>query len=248
MRPNWMLGGDAGADARGAECPDGGAAPRRAPPPSWAALRQKRKSPDALSAEEREARAKMRRMKGEHGSLWAQMLDAEQRERQGRLHQGSVLSAALRRRLALIGYAVKRSDCIRLERWQRRFQPLSEGEMAEAERAADSLCQGFGLKTCPSGGALPGFAAFIRHMQSQRYVCRVCSPAVASAHEHAFQAAKAREGGASFFAWHGSPLKNWPGIIATGLKVRARVPSAEGGASQARGAAGSATLPFPPDR
>ena len=198
-----------------------------APPAAWAALRQKRELvPDAVSAEERDARAKMRRMQAEPASLWGQMVDAEQSLWRDRKHRGSVLSAALRRRLALIGYAVKRSDCIRLERWQRRFQPLSEGEMAEAERAADSLCQGFGLKTCPSGGALPGFAAFIRHMQSQRYVCRVCSPAVASAHEHAFQAAKAREGGASFFAWHGSPLKNWPGIIATGLKVRARVPSA----------------------
>jgi len=193
----------------------------RAPPPSWAALKRKRNfAPETLRQEERQARDKMRRLQSETGSLWAQMVGAEERERQDRLQRVMILSAALRRRLALLDYTLMRADSIRLDRWEREFQPLSEAENEAANKAADNLCQGFGLKPCLGGGELPGFASFISHMQTLRYACRVSMPAVASAQrELAFQGAKAKEGGESFFAWHGSPLKNWPGIIATGLKV-----------------------------
>ena len=200
----------------------------RAPPPSWAALQRKRKFAHEIlelhtSQEEREARDKIRRLQSETGSLWAQMVDAEQRERQDRLQRVMILSSALRRRLALLDYTLMRADSIRLDRWQRKFQPLSEVENEAADKAADNLCQGFGLKPCLGGGELPGFTSFISHMQTLRYACRVCTPAVSSAQrELAFQEAKAKEGGESFFAWHGSPLKNWPGVIATGLKVRER--------------------------
>ena len=200
----------------------------RAPPPSWAALKRKRKfAPEILelhtSQEERKAREKMRRLQSEPGSLWAQMVDAEHRQRQDRLQRVMILSSALRRRLALLDYTLMRADSIRLDRWQRKFQPLSDAENEAADKAADNLCQRFGLRPCLGGGELPGFASFISHMQTLRYACRVCTPAVANAQrELAFQEAKAKEGGESFFAWHGSPLKNWPGIIATGLKVTER--------------------------
>jgi len=72
---------------------------------------------------------------------------------------------------------------------------------------------------------LPCFAPFIERLESKRYVFRACVPGRTNEeHDRAFCALKDQEGGESFFAWHGSPFKNWPSIFADGLRVMSDTP------------------------
>jgi hypothetical protein len=101
-------------------------------------------------------------------------------------------------------------------------EPLTATESTAAGRAAEVLASSLGLCVLSSEEQLqlPCIAPFIERLESMRYVCRACVPGRTNEeHYRAFCELKEQEGGASFFAWHGSPFKNWPSIIATGLKV-----------------------------
>jgi len=101
-------------------------------------------------------------------------------------------------------------------------EPLTAAESTAAGRAAEVLASSLGLCVLSSEEQLqlPCIAPFIERLESMRYVCRAAVPGRTNEeHYRAFCELKEQEGGASFFAWHGSPFKNWPSIIATGLKV-----------------------------
>jgi hypothetical protein len=117
-------------------------------------------------------------------------------------------------------------------------EPLTATESTAAGRAAEVLASSLGLCVLSSEEQLqlPCIAPFIERLESMRYVCRACVPGRTNEeHYRAFCELKEQEGGASFFAWHGSPFKNWPSILADRLRVMSNTPEMLNGAAHGAG-------------
>jgi uncharacterized membrane protein YgcG len=172
-----------------------------------------------LERQEKRARLQMQQMESEPESIWARMKTAEDLQKTA----STTITAAVRRHFAGYAYAFKKIDKVPEE---------------DAGRAAEFLASGLGLCVLSSEeqAQLPCIAPFIERLESKRYVCRACVPGRSNEeHDRAFCALKDQEGGESFFAWHGSPFKNWPSIIADGLRVMSDTPEMLHGAMHGAG-------------